>query len=420
VSVPRILVVDGTRSFGRQVAGLADSLPDYPKVFALARPPELSDVIASDGPFDVLLAGPGVMTHDGINQLVDLRRREPGMTILLAVSEDFPGTCRDLIRIGAIDLLDHPVDDDELLNSLNDALDLVANTKRQAVATLTPAGVAAGPKMAKVYTITSATGGCGKTFYATNFACFLARQTKERVCLLDLDLQFGEISTALRLQPRYTIFDALSQRDTDPDDLTVHLDEYLVMHKTGVEVLAAPRSPQEADQITPPQVTTIIEAIRGQFDHVVVDTPPQLSEVVLAAFDQSEVLLTMVTLDVPSVRNMSVFLGTLDRLKIPSDRVRVILNKAETGVGIDVAQVDKLVPQGLMSVIPYAKEVSRSINLGTPVLISAPGSEVSRQLASGMNQLLPEGFRPAVPEAPVSARRGLMARFGRRSRALAS
>jgi pilus assembly protein CpaE len=167
-------------------------------------------------------------------------------------------------------------------------------------------------------------------------------------------------------------------------------------------------------------VTTIIEAIRGQFDHVVVDTPPQLSEVVLAAFDQSEVLLTMVTLDVPSVRNMSVFLGTLDRLKIPSDRVRVILNKAETGVGIDVAQVDKLVPQGLMSVIPYAKEVSRSINLGTPVLISAPGSEVSRQLASGMNQLLPEGFRPAVPEAPVSARRGLMARFGRRSRALAS
>src|SRR5713101_1777440 len=75
VSVPRILVVDGTRSFGRQVAGLADSLPDYPKVFALARPPELSDVIASDGPFDVLLAGPGVMTHDGINQLVDLRRR---------------------------------------------------------------------------------------------------------------------------------------------------------------------------------------------------------------------------------------------------------------------------------------------------------------------------------------------------------
>jgi pilus assembly protein CpaE len=273
----------------------------------------------------------------------------------------------------------------------------------------------ATPKMGKVYTLASATGGCGKTFYATNLACFLARQTAGRVCLVDLDLQFGEVSAALRLQPRYTIFDVLRARDTDPEAIATHIDEYLVTHKTGVEVLAAPRNPVEADQISPMQVGTVLEALRAQFDHIVVDTPPQLSEIVLSSFDQSEVLLVMVTLDVPSVRNMSVFLGTLDRLKIPSERVRLILNKAETGVGIDPGQVEKLVPHGLMSVIPYAKEVSRSVNVGTPVLIYAPGAEVTRMLTRGMAQLLPEGDRAALAESQVLGRRRPFSWFRRTS-----
>jgi pilus assembly protein CpaE len=335
--------------------------------------------------------------------------------MLLAVSSQFPGTCRDLVRIGAIDMLDHPVGEDELLGALTDALDLVSVVRRMTGPVPIIAPDIAAPRLGKVYTLASATGGCGKTFYATNLACFLARQTSGRVCLLDLDLQFGEVSAALRLQPRYTIFDVLRARDTDPEAIATHIDEYLVTHKTGVEVLAAPRNPVEADQISPSQVGKVIEAIRTQFDHIVVDTPPQLSEIVLAAFDQSEVLLVMVALDVPSVRNMSVFLGTLDRLKIPSDRIRMILNKAEKGVGIDPAQVEKLVPNGLMSVIPYAKEVSRSVNVGTPVLIYSPGAEVTKVLNRGMSLLLSDSDRPVTSDTEYIGRRRLFSRF--RSRA---
>jgi pilus assembly protein CpaE len=415
VSTPRILVVDGTRSLGRQVAGVADTLPESPKVFVHNRLDELVDVVDADGPFDILLAGPGALTAEGVELLADLRRTEPGMVILLAAPNQFPGTCRDLVRVGAIDLLNHPVNDDQLLHALTDALDLVSVTRRMTAPSLANGQVMAAPKMGKVYTLASATGGCGKTFYATNLACFLARQTAGRVCLVDLDLQFGEVSAALRLQPRYTIFDVLRARDTDPEAIATHIDEYLVTHKTGVEVLAAPRNPVEADQISPMQVGTVLEALRAQFDHIVVDTPPQLSEIVLSSFDQSEVLLVMVTLDVPSVRNMSVFLGTLDRLKIPSERVRLILNKAETGVGIDPGQVEKLVPHGLMSVIPYAKEVSRSVNVGTPVLIYAPGAEVTRMLTKGMAQLLPEGDRAALAESHVLGRRGPWSWFRRSS-----
>ncbi len=91
-----------------------------------------------------------------------------------------------------------------------------------------------------VYTISSATGGCGKTFYATNLAYFLTRYTQKRVCIVDLDLQFGEVSTALRLRPKYTIFDALQREDTDEADLQAHIEEYCVVHETGVQRAGRP------------------------------------------------------------------------------------------------------------------------------------------------------------------------------------
>src|SRR5207302_7537102 len=140
--------------------------------------------------------------------------------------------------------------------------------------------------------------------------------------------------------------------ETDDEALNAHIEDYLVTHESGFSVLAAPRDPSEADRIDPPDVSRIIEAIRARFDYVVVDTPAALTEVVLAAFDLSDVLYTMATLDLPSVRNMSVFLGTLERLKISSENVKLILNKSETDVGIDVAQVTRLPPQGFSAVVP--------------------------------------------------------------------
>ena len=247
-----------------------------------------------------------------------------------------------------------------------------------------------------VYTIASATGGCGKTFYATNLAYFLTRFTQRRVCIVDLDLQFGEVVTAMRLRPKYTIFDALQREDTHEDDLRAHIEEYTVLHETGVHVLAAPREPSEADRISPPDVTRILEAVRNAYDYVIVDTPPQLAETVLAAFDLSDMFYVMCTLDLPSVRNMSVFLGTLERLKVPTDNVRLVLNKAESDVGIDIEQVTKLFPQGFESVLPYAKEVSRSINLGMPVMAASPTAEISTLMAGGMKLVLPEDLQARV------------------------
>jgi len=415
---PKILVLDRGEELAQQIQHVADDLRPRPDIVPCTRLGSVGELLENDGPFDVLVAGPSLGTRSGLQRLGLIREELPGMSVVLAFSRRPDGSLREIVRAGAVDLLQLPVDDKELIESLDRAIEL-AQSATAAAAAAAPAqttaaqpAAAGAPTVGRVFTISSATGGCGKTFFATNLAYFLVRYTGKRACIVDLDLQFGEVVTALRLRPKYTIFDALQREDTDEDDLRAHIEEYTVAHETGVHVLAAPREPSEADRITPPDVTRIVEAVRKQFDFVVVDTPPQLNEAVLAAFDLSDLLYVMATLDLPSVRNMSVFLGTLERLKISSENVKLILNKAESDVGIDIDQVTKLFPQGFQAVLPYAKEVSRSINLGMPVMAASPQAEISRLMTSGMRPLLPPEAQSKVEEVvPVKKRSGL---FGRR------
>ena len=400
---PKILVLDRGENLAQQVRGIVEEFRSRPDIVLCARVGSVGEVLDEEGPFEVLIAGPSLGTRSGLARLRVIREELPAMSVILAFGRRPDASLRDIVRTGAVDLLQLPVDDKELIDALERAIDLarIAGNHQVApdaqVGTVTTPAVAAAGGPGRVFTISSATGGCGKTFFATNLAYFLTRHTGKRACIVDLDLQFGEVSTALRLRPKYTIFDALQREDIDKDDLRAHIEEYTVSHEMGVHVLAAPREPSEADRIHPPDVTRIVEAVRNSFDYVVVDTPPQLNESVLAAFDLSDLLYVMATLDLPSVRNMSVFLGTLERLKFPSDNVRLILNKAESDVGIDIDQVTKLFPQGFEAVLPYAKEVSRSINLGMPVMAASPGSEISRLMTSGMKSILPADAQARIP-----------------------
>ncbi len=404
----RILVLDRTDTLAKQVkAAMATDHPDM-TVEACTNSSSVADVLTIGGPFDVLMAGPTLNDASSLARLEVIHDELPAMSIVLTQLEPSAAALRDVVRVGACDLLQLPVEEKELQQSLIRAVELAQHhSAAQPQAAAAPVvAVPTNRTPGRVYTTSSATGGCGKTFLATNLAYFFARYTGQRTCVIDLDLQFGEVTTALRLRPRYTIFDALQRQDTDDADLRAHIEEYLVQHESGFWVLAAPKEPSEADHISSPDVTRIIEACRSRFDYVIVDTPAALTEIVLAAFDLSDVLFTMATLDLPSIRNMGVFLNQLERLKIPADNIKLILNKAERGVGIDVAQVTSLFPKQFSAVLPYAKEVSRSINLGTPVLVSAPTAEISRLMTTGLSELLPEDARAHVLQTTGRAKSG--------------
>src|SRR5687768_2825830 len=376
MSSSKILVVDRSESLANSVRHAVGILRSGSDVVGCSRVGEVADVVTQDGPFDVLVAGPALMTRAGLNRLAGVHDHDPSLSVVLVSPRTPDVHLRDVVRAGAVDLVSSPVHAGDLAEAIERALDqrkLLAAEPTQAAAP-TPA-----PYTGVTFTVSSATGGYGKTFYVTNLAYFLAHHTRKRVVIADFDLQFGEVTTALRLRPKYTSYD-LVQHPTD-GDLDAHIEEYLVPHETGVWVLAAPKDPSEADRFGTADVLRILDALQKRFDYVIVDTPAQLSEIVLAAFDKSDVLFTMATLDLPSVRNMGVFLSTLQRLRIPQDNVRLILNKAETNVGIEIDQITRLFPQGFSSILPYSKEVSRSINFGLPVLSASPSSDVSKKLA---------------------------------------
>ena len=408
---PKILVLERDPDLVSQVRGVAGELRPRPEVVPCERPGQVGDLLSEDGPFDVLIAGPSLGTKAGLNRLQVIHDELPTMSLVLAFSQRPEAQLREIVRTGAIDLLHLPVSDKAMRDTLERG---IALSRPATVADAVHSHAAVAGSGSTVFTVASATGGCGKTFMATNLAYFLQQHTGKQVCIIDLDLQFGEVSTALRLRPRYSIADLLA-REEEGGDMATHLEEFMVTHDTGVAVLPAPKDPTDADRIHPTDVTKVLEAARAKFDYVVVDTPSQLSEVVLAAFDLSNRLYVMATMDLPSVRNMGVFLNTLDKLKIPSDNVNLVLNKAEKDIGIDVDQITKLFPQGFKAVLPYAREVSKSVNVGTPILAFTPNAEVSRRLASGLSDLLPADSRARIPsvEATDDKRSGFFSRMFR-------
>ena len=416
----KILVLDRSEELAERVRAIAAEVSPDAEIVSCTKIGSASHVNHDhEGPFAVMFAGPSLATKTGLRRLAMLHRDSPSTSIIMSFDQRPEASLRDIIQVGADDVIELSDDDTSIKGALKRALDIAERRWLPSTGTreLVVSAQGGARQLGKVFTVSSATGGCGKTFYATNVALLLSQLPNTRVALVDLDLQFGEVSTALRLHPNFTIYDVLRAEESDePVDLASHLGEFLVEYEGRFSVLAAPKDPAQADRISPVDVTKVIETLRAHYDYVVVDTPTALAETVLAAFDLSEHLFVMCTLDLPSVRNLGMFLQTLQKLRVSQDNISLILNKVEKDVGISVDQITKLFPQGFRSTLPYAKEVSRSINVGQPVLMSYPETEVSRGIVAGMSEFLPEDARARMAAAAKPSRNGSgLFRFFRRS-----
>ena len=386
---PRVLVYDRTGQLGAVVEASAEAIGTAVVVVACRTARALATALTADR-YDLLVAGPGLDTRAGFERLRVIREELPAMQVVLA-SEHLPDfDVRDVIRAGAVDAMDLPVPDDKVADAVGRALQIAERTREAGRLGAAMEPVDPGETLpGRVISIASASGGCGKTFLATNLAWFLTHHAGRTVCIVDLDLQFGEVTASLRLRPRYTITDLIQQSEEADGQMEAHVVEFCERHDTGIYVLAAPRDPTEAATIRPEDIGHVIDAARAHFDDVIIDTPPALADSVVLAFNRSDELYVMATLDVPSIRNMQVFLGTLDRMQVSTDGVHLLLNKAEDDAGMEVRQILRLFPQGFDATLPYAREVQRSINAGRPVLVTDPDSPISHQLGAGLRRLLP-------------------------------
>ncbi len=410
---PKLVVVTRDTAFVDQVVKAAARLRPRPEVASAYTIGSVDQMLADAGPVDVVVAGPGTGTSSGFRRLQALRRQLPAMSVVLAFTERPRSSLRDIIRTGAVDLVQLPIEDDTLVGVLQAAIEMSLET----AASLSPTNGSRPTlrEVGSIFTVASASGGSGKTFYATNLAYFLHARAGGRTCLVDLDLQFGEVSTGLRLRTRYSLADLLDRGDSDDTELQQEIEEYLAVHDTGIHVLAAPPDPAEADRIEGTHVARVLEALRCRFDYVVVDTPPALTEPVITAMELSDLVHVLATLDVPSLRNMSAFLRTLEQLNVPAENVRLVLNKVERDLGVDVVQLKKLYPAGFLVELPYVREVTKSLNLGTPMMALAPESVISRQLEAGLSSLVSPAGGDTGSSVSRPPTRGFLARILGRS-----
>ncbi|HXW82652.1 MAG TPA: P-loop NTPase [Acidimicrobiales bacterium] len=324
----------------------------------------------------LLVLGPSQATPEVLDRVGALLKATQGAGAVLVVEHSSTALMRIALRSGVNDAIELS----QIGVYLPDALEELAIRLEEELAA-PPAKHGAGRsahRRAFVTTVFSPKGGVGKSVIAVNLAAALARASGEPVVVLDLDLQFGDVAVMLRLQPVHTFTDAVSAGEDLDETL---LRSFLARHdKSGVSILAAPTSPSEADRVDSASMLRVLDILRGMSSHVVIDTPPHLSEVVLQAVAESDMVGFVVAMEVPSVKNARLGLQAFELLQLPLNKVVLLLNRANSKVHLKPDDIEKFLDMKVDIALPSDAAVPQSINQGVPALLEYPRSQWAGQI----------------------------------------
>jgi Flp pilus assembly CpaE family ATPase len=342
-------------------------------------------LLDSDPHETLVIIGPRAVTGDALAFAASLRLARPAVGVILARTDVDVNLLMRAMQSGVRDVV-----------QAGDDAAMAAACRRSYEVTRRMLAPPAGEEVApgQIVTVFGAKGGVGKTTLAVNLAVALAMQRVPRVCVVDLDLAFGDVAITVQLDPLRTILDALP--------MAGHLDEsgaasLLTRYQPGLDMLLAPVTPGDAEKIPPRLVGELLAVLRSMYNFIIIDTPAQFSEHVLTAMDVSSHLVLPTTPDVPALKNLRVALDMLDMLSYPRQIRSVVLNRADSKVGLSIEQVRKVVRSDIAAHIPSSRAVPMSVNKGVPIMLGSPSHPVSQAVARFVQQRLlaaPAG-RPA-------------------------
>lgn len=328
----------------------------------------------------VVVIGPAVEPDTALDITTKLNERYPELSVVLCPLADSSELLRAAMRAGASDVLAWDSGADEVRDVLGRAsrqtLRLREGEWSDDVESHT----------GTVISTFSTKGGCGKSLIATSMATLLAQEAPDDVVLLDLDLQAGDAAVMLQLMPERGILEAA--------DLGSGLDEsalraFLTRHDSGMQVLTAPPRPEQAEQITPQAVGHILQLLRSMFRWVVIDGPPFFTDQLLTALDHTDQVVVVTSMDVPSIRSLKTAMETLRELGFARERLRLVLNRADSKVGLTLREVERSLGTDVDATLPSSRDVPFAINQGVPVVLSQPKAPVSRALGVLLDTVRP-------------------------------
>lgn len=262
---------------------------------------------------------------------------------------------------------------------------LVAETEAERVAAEAPQG--------KLFTVFSTKGGVGKSLVATNTAVALAGKG-HRVCLVDLDVNSGDVAIMLQLSPTRNVNDLVGFRGGLDEGA---IETLLTPHSDNLSVVAAPVHLDSPDQATGEEIGALLDGLRAMFEFVVVDTSGVFDDQALAALDRSDTIILVGTLDIPALKGVKLATSTLDLLNFPRDSWTFVLNRADSKVGLTQSEFESTLGLKADATLVSSREVLAAVNRGEALVTAYPGNANSKALVTFASTLA-KAHAPAVSD----------------------
>lgn len=315
----KVVIVDDTEETRNNVKTLL-SFEKRIEVIGEAENGEEAVFIVRESRPDVVLMDINMPVMDGIRATEEITMNVPETAVVIMSVQGETEYLRMAMAAGARDFLCKPFSGDDLTNTIMRAYDLESQRRQKSKVTTVKEEI-----KSKVISVFSTKGGVGKTTIASNLAVCLARASKKRVALVDLDLQFGDVAIMLNASVKNTISDLIKEINMVDSDI---MEDYLVTHFSGVRILPAPVKPEYAEFVTSSHVEKIINTLKEYYHYIIVDTSASFHETVLAALDMSDRILLVSTLDLPTIKNVKAGLDVMETLRYPKEKINIVVNKA--------------------------------------------------------------------------------------------
>jgi pilus assembly protein CpaE len=329
---------------------------------------------------DVVLMDINMPGMDGITATEQLAAEVPNAAVVMMSVQGEADYLRRSMLAGAREFLVKPFSSDELTASIRQVYGRERDkASRMAVPVVATVGSADGShEPASVVAVFSPKGGVGRTTVAVNLAV-AAASLGVKVALVDASFQFGDVGVLLNLNPRNkSIADLAAELQTGEAE---SLDTFMITHSSGVRVLLAPPSPEQAELIGPLSVKHVLQGLRKDYALVVVDCPSTFNEPTIAVLDEADVILTLLSLEITSVKNMRLFLEVSEQLGYDNDKIRLVLNRADSTLGIRVADVEHSIGRKVdHTIVSDGRSVVYALNRGVPFFLSNREAQVSQDI----------------------------------------